>query len=257
MKRLLLGAVLVAACGGAGAKPAEPSVKSADPPAKTAGAPSARSDQEPANATSPPPSPEEVARLAQHEKLYIDGCTAAREGIGPYCQCMWTETVAIVGRQKMSSAAITLDDFTAARPRAAAVCRPRIPDDVIKKTFVDACIAKREGLERYCECSWKELRKDLAAADIADDEHVTKNPTFIAANAKLPKSCGPLIPERYVKEGFFKGCVQNPKLEKFCACAWDELRKMASPAEIQADVVDQEKLQSRLSVACGKYRPKQ
>ena len=85
-------------------------------------------------------------------------------------------------------------------------------------------------------------------------ERARKDP---AALGPVVKACASKMNENVAKEMFNKGCAKDPKLEKFCACAWKELRKAAgSAAEIQAGLLDDAKMRSALDKGCSKLRPK-
>ena len=69
------------------------------------------------------------------------------------------------------------------------------------------------------------------------------------------KTCGNKMPEGVSKEAFMKGCMKDASVDKFCGCAWKELRKQASPAEIESGTFDQKTIFAQVDKTCGKLRP--
>jgi hypothetical protein len=194
--------------------------------------------------------------LATNKKAFLDGCAKGGEGTGPFCECAWTEMLSAVGEAKMGGEGPTEKDLVDSHPRVMSACKSKMPESAVKNGFMVGCVGERKEMQPYCDCSWDEFRKEFSPGDLGD-EAIIKSDKFGAARLKVTKTCGSKIPERVVKEGFLKACVRDPKLEKFCGCAWDELKKMASPAEIEAGLVDQQKMNANLEKSCAKHKPKQ
>lgn len=192
--------------------------------------------------------------LATNKKAFLDGCARGGEGTGPFCECAWGEMLAAVGEAKMGAEGPTEQDLVNSHPRVMSACKSKMPESAVKQGFMTGCVGDRTEMQPYCDCSWTEFRKEFSPGDLGD-EAIIKSDKFNAARTKVTKTCGAKIPEKVVKEGFLKACVRDPKLEKFCGCAWDELKKMASPAEIEAGLVDQQKMNTNLEKACSKYKP--
>jgi hypothetical protein len=164
--------------------------------------------------------------------------------------------LAAVGEARMGGEGPTEKDLIDSHPRVMAACKAKMPEDAVKLGFMTGCVGERKEMQPYCDCSWDEFRKEFSPGDLGD-EAIIKGDKFNAARMKVTKTCGAKIPEKVVKDGFLKACVRDPKLEKFCGCAWDELKKMASPAEIEAGLVDQQKMNANLEKSCAKHKPKQ
>jgi hypothetical protein len=194
--------------------------------------------------------------LATNKKAFLEGCGKGGEGTGPFCECAWGEMLAAVGEARMGGEGPTEKDLIDSHPRVMAACKAKMPEDAVKLGFMTGCVGERKEMQPYCDCSWDEFRKEFSPGDLGD-EAIIKGDKFNAARMKVTKTCGAKIPEKVVKDGFLKACVRDPKLEKFCGCAWDELKKMASPAEIEAGLVDQQKMNTNLEKSCAKHKPKQ
>lgn len=194
--------------------------------------------------------------LATNKKAFLDGCARGGEGTAPFCECAWGEMLSAVGEAKMAGEGPTEKDLVDSHPRVMAACKSKMPESAVKQGFMTGCVGERKEMQPYCDCSWDEFRKEFSPGDLGD-EAIIKSDKFNDARAKVTKTCGAKIPEKVVKEGFLKACVRDPKLDKFCTCAWDELKKMASPAEIEAGLVDQQKMNANLEKQCSKHKPKQ
>lgn len=192
--------------------------------------------------------------LATNKKAFLEGCSKGGEGTEAFCDCAWGEMLSAVGEAKMGGEGPTEKDLMDSHPRVMAACKTKMPEAAVKKGFMTGCVGDRNEMQPYCDCSWSEFRKEFSPGDLGD-EAIIKSDKFNAARAKVTKTCGSKVPEKVVKDGFLKACVRDPKLEKFCGCAWDELKKMASPAEIEAGLVDQQKMNANLEKSCAKYKP--
>ena len=93
-------------------------------------------------------------------------------------------------------------------------------------------------MKAYCDCTWTEFRKRFSAAELGDEGTVASE-RFVAARAPVVKACSNKMPESVSKDAFMKGCAKDQAADKFCGCAWKELRKQASPAEIESGTFDQ------------------
>lgn len=247
MRLLLLPSValvLAAACGpGPTPETPKPGDDAGAPPAHTAGP-----DAGAATSTGG------GDHLAENQKAFMQGCARGGEGTGPFCECAWNEMRAAVGDAKMSTEGPSEKDLVDSHPRVMAACKSKMPESAVKQGFMQGCIGDRQEMNAYCDCSWTEFRKQFSAGDLGD-ETIIRSDKFNGARVAVTKTCGPKISEKVVKEGFLKACVRDPKLEKFCGCAWDELKKMATPAEIEAGLIDQTKVTTTLDKQCGKYKP--
>jgi hypothetical protein len=109
-------------------------------------------------------------------------------------------------------------------------------------------------MKSYCECTWTEFRKRFSPAELSD-EGIVHDERFLTARTPVVKACGNKMPESVSKDAFMKGCAKDPSADKFCGCAWKELRKQASPAEIEAGTFEQKTAFAQVEKSCGKLRP--
>ncbi len=193
-------------------------------------------------------------RLEENHKAFLQGCSRGGEGTGPFCECAWNEMRTIVGDAKMATEGPSEKDLVESHPRVMAACKGKMPESAVKQGFMQGCIGDRPEMNAYCECSWTEFRKDFSAGDLGD-EAIIQSEKFDKARAAVTKTCGSKISEKVVKEGFLKACTRDSSFEKFCGCAWNELKKMATPAEIEAGIIDKNKVTTTLEKQCGKLKP--
>ena len=196
----------------------------------------------------------EGGRLAENHKAFMQSCEKGGEGVGPFCECAWSEMRASLGDAKMGNEGPDEKDLVESHPRVMAACKSKMPESAVKQGFMTGCIGDRQEMMPYCDCSWSEFRKQFSAGDLGDGT-IIQSERFAKARVDVTKICGPKISEKVVKEGFLKACTREPKAEKFCGCAWEELKKMASPAEIEGGLFDRDKVTAALDKACGKLRP--
>lgn len=193
-------------------------------------------------------------RLEENRQAFMQGCAKGGEGTGPFCECAWKEMRAAIGDAKMGTEGPDEKDLVESHPRVMAACKSKMPEAAVKNGFMAGCIGDREEMKPYCDCSWDEFRKQFSAGDLGD-QAIIKSEKFAQARVSVTKTCGPKISEKVVKEGFITACARDPKLQKFCNCAWGELKKMATPAEIEAGLIDKDKVTANLDKACSKLRP--
>ena len=194
------------------------------------------------------------AHLADNHRAFMQSCEKGGEGTGPFCECAWSEMRASLGDAKMGNEGPNEKDLVESHPRVMAACKSKMPESAVKQGFMVGCIGGRQEMTPYCECSWTEFRKSFSAGDLGDGT-IIQSEKFAKARVEVTKTCGPKISEKVVKEGFLKACTRDPQAEKFCGCEWDELKKMATPAEIEGGLFDRDKVTSALDKACGKHRP--
>lgn len=241
--------VVLAACGGGAPSIAPPTVtptakpdatgpEKSDPPSKPAGDPGKSS--------------------AQHKREFMTGCASKATNSPDYCECAWDEFRKIFTDDEMNQtmAELPKEKLERVKTQVASACSSKIPEELVKSGFDKGCIGDRQEMKPYCDCTWAEFRKRFSAAELSDEETV-KGDRFLASRAPVVKACASKMNENVAKEMFNKGCSKDPKLEKFCACAWKELRKAAgSAAEVQAGLMEDAKMRSVLDKGCSKLRPK-
>ncbi len=205
----------------------------------------------------PPAKPEQQPKktdVEQAHKEFGEACGKQTKGAGEYCECAWGQLKKILGDDLAGKD----DPKLAAQVRDAVAdeCRAKAPESMIKDGYVEGCTGQRPEMEDYCNCTWTEFRKRYSVADM-NDENVVKGDQFAGARKQVVKTCGAKMPEAVAKDDFMKGCARDPGAEPFCSCAWKETRKLGAPAEIEAGLVDREKLVKAIDTACGKLKPDQ
>lgn len=106
-----------------------------------------------------------------------------------YCECTWTEYRKRFSAAELSDEATAKGDrFVAARGQVAKACASKMPESVSKEAFMSGC-AKDAAAKDFCDCVWKELRKQASAADIQAGTFDQKT-----IFAKVEKVCGKLRP---------------------------------------------------------------
>lgn len=145
-----------------------------------------------------------------------------------------------------------------AGPDAGIGARPAKPDAgvpseaEVKAEFTRSCGTGRRELEAFCDCSWIELRKRLGVSELADDGVPSER--IRSARSAVAKTCAPRKPEGISREVFLRACLRDPADDAYCGCVWKELRKQASPAEIEAGTFGQSTLFSQFERTCSKLR---
>jgi hypothetical protein len=227
----------VAACG-------------APPPPET---PAKAASDAPADAPAKKP---QGKSLVEHRRDFMERCSSKVPNAPDYCECGWEQMTKTFTEDEMNDSSDGHEDKLAKlKDRVEATCKSKLPEDFIKRLFVKGCDGDMPKLTPYCECTWTELRKKLSTADMGDAS-VTKTDRFTSAKKDAVKVCGPKMPEDIAKQAFLTGCAQDPKLEGFCGCAWKELRKEKSAADVEAGFFDMEAMKPKVDKACGKMRPK-
>jgi hypothetical protein len=238
---LAVAAVCLVACGSA--PPA--------PPAAPAPAAAAPTGPTPAAPTTPAKGGKTAA---DHHREFMGGCAKKAENSPDYCECAWGEFRKMFTDEEMSAGDMPPAKLAKVKSQVAGACASKIPEETVKAGFQSGCMGKNPEMKAYCECTWTEFRKRFSTAELGDEETV-QSERFLGARGPVVKACGGKMPESVSKEAFLKGCAKDPSADKFCGCAWKELRKQASPAEIESGTFDQKALFAKVDKTCGKLRP--
>jgi hypothetical protein len=242
---LMSSAVSMAACGGSPA---------ASPPL----GPNAPTPTAAATASSPPrdatPAPPPAKTAADHHREFMGGCAKKAVNSPDYCECAWGEFRKAFTDEEMNAGEMPPAKLEKLKTQVVSACSSKIPEEVVKDGFSKGCIGKNPDMKTYCDCTYTEFRKRFSAAELGDEGTVSSD-RFVAARGPVVKACGNKMPESVSKEAFMKGCAKDPSTEKFCGCAWKELRKQASPAEIESGTFDQKTVFAQVEKGCGKLRP--
>lgn len=240
---LVLGsAITLAACGG----PPPPPPATAPPPP----APAATKPDE-----APPPKPTATVKTAaDHHREFMAGCAKKAINSPDYCECAWGEFRKTFTDEEMSSGDMPPAKLEKVKGQVLGACASKIPEENVRADFARACVGTKPDLKPYCDCTWTEFRKRFSSAEL-NDEATVSSERFLGSRVPVVKACGNKMPDAISKEAFMKGCMKDPSVDKFCGCAWKELRKQASPAEIESGTFDQKTIFAQVDKTCGKLRP--
>lgn len=155
--------------------------------------------------------------------------------------------------EELNASDVDPQKLNAYESRVVAVCANKVPEDVVKKGYLTGCVGQRAEMGTYCECTWSKFRDKFAASDFVDPAFA-KSDRFLQERPPVVKACSPKYPDASAKSVFMKGCATEPKAEKFCGCSWNEIRKLASAAEIDAGLLPQG-WESKMQKACSRLRP--
>ncbi|MBI5534313.1 MAG: hypothetical protein HY898_16430 [Deltaproteobacteria bacterium] len=263
--RLLL-AVTITLLAGCGAAPQSPTkaadknpVAAADKADKGAKGDKADKSSEDQPATGKQDKPSDLGKpLAQHEKDFMSGCSKSPD-FKPYCDCAWGVFATAFSVAEMNKDDLAQDKLNAVQKKTGQVCIDKMPESMVKEGFMKGCSQDNPGFKDYCECYWPELRKKFSIGEIAD-KAVVKSEKFALAGRDVAKKCAVKLPEAEVKKSFMKGCTEGgPAAEKFCGCAWTQLRSVMSHAEIEMAAAHStpefKKAQEKIEKSCAKLRP--
>lgn len=250
-------AVLASACGGsAPAAPAADPSKAGGPGAAGAGG----GPGDPAGKAGGPDPAAEGAKgsdgktAADHKRDFMTGCAKKAVNSPDYCECAWGEFRKVFSDAEMSAGEMPQEKLDKVKGQVMGACASKIPEDVIKEGYASGCSSGRPDMKPYCDCTWGEFRKRFSAAELGDDATVQSD-RFLAARVPVVKACAAKMPEGVAKDAFMKGCASDPRAQPFCTCAWKELRKQVSAAEIEAASFDREKVMQGVEKSCAKLRP--
>lgn len=243
---VVVASFALVACGGARAeepKAAAGSATSAAPGPVT----SVKTEQ-----TAEPAGKQKVDVEAEH-RAFDASCLKQTKGAQEYCDCAWSQVKAVLG----DDLAGRDDAEKPARVRAevARSCASKVSEGMVKDGYIAGCVGDRAETEGYCACTWTEFRKQFSPGEMTD-EQTMKGEKFASARRSAVKACGAKMPESVANEAFMKGCAKDPSATEFCTCAWKQLRKLGSPAEIEAGMIDEGKMRSSMEASCAKLRPK-
>jgi hypothetical protein len=120
--------------------------------------------------------------------------------------------------------------------RTKAECASKLPEDLVKASFLRTCVSDDKRKTTYCECAWPALRKNLAVVDFTTD---FEGPRFDAAKHSMAVACKGKFPTDIAKAEFLKGCTKEaPGQAKACECAWKKISAKFSTEEIVSGTAD-------------------
>jgi len=218
---------------------------------------SAKARPEPAP-SAPPKKPEIVEPTARtaadHHREFMGGCARKATNSPDYCECAWGEFRKAFTDEQMNAGDLPVAKLDKLKSQVVGACASKVNEEMVKESFTKGCAVKNTEMKPYCECMWTEYRKKFSPGELNDEELVAGE-RFLAARTTVTKACASKMPESVSKEAFMKGCGKDASSDKFCGCAWKELRKQASPGEIEAGSFDQKTVFAQVEKSCGKLRP--
>ena len=181
-------------------------------------------------------------------------CEKGMRGAPDYCQCSWDLLLRVFTEKELTANEPDPAKLAAYKDKLAPTCGGKIPEPVAREKFMEGC-AKAKEVGPYCECAWTELRKTLSVGDLVLPESANSG-RVVAATKTLAKSCGGKLPEKVARDAFLQGCNgEKPGTEKFCECAWKQVRAISTPAEIFAGSADVDAAKPKIRAECGKLLP--
>jgi hypothetical protein len=191
---------------------------------------------------------------ADHHREFMNGCAKKAVNSPDYCECAWGEFRKTFSDDEMNGGGeLPPGKLEKLKGQVLGACASKIPEENIREGFAKGCVADKPEMKTYCDCTWTEFRKRFSSAELGDEATVASE-RFLAARAPVVKACGAKMPESVSRDAFLKGCAKDPSAANFCGCAWKELRKQASPAEIESGTFDQKSVFSQVEKSCGKLR---
>ena len=203
----------------------------------------------------PAGSSDETPGLAKHHRTFVNGCEKKPMTTPEYCECAWGEFRGMFSEEEMGGSEVAPGKLQQFKSTVARACIDKLPEETVKANYDKGCVAGRPEYGGYCDCTWAELRGTFTPGELADEETI-KSLRFEKAKRAAVKACATQIPESTVKKSFMGGCAKDPALNKFCSCAWVELRKYVSPVELETGDYDEKTVFPLVEHACGKHRPK-
>jgi hypothetical protein len=249
--------VLLMGCGGEA-----PPAQAPDGPA-----PGATTDPAPAATGADPAAPEASAApaapagktLEEHHKDFVAMCNKAAN-IADYCECSWGVFKQSFSIDEMNqNGGAPPDKLAEFQGKVRNACADKMPEEMIEAGFKKGCTQGREGFDDYCSCSWPELRKKFSAAELARDE-TTHSDKFRDTIKQVAKSCGKKLPEAVMQKAFMLGCTKHgPDTEKFCTCAWKQMKKSMSMGDLAMGQESPafESAQKSVQKGCKALKPKE
>jgi hypothetical protein len=221
--------LLAAACA---SNPAPAPGTAAGAPAGSAG--SATPDQSQAQGGDAKPKADNGWPDSQREP-FMRGCVSKVKA-PDYCACGWDQFRDVFKDAYGQDPPPSDPRFKTLEERTKAACASKLPEDIVKASFISSCVEDDKRKASYCECAWPALRKSLAVSDFTTD---FQGPRFDEAKKAMVAACKGKFPTEVAKADFLKGCTKDdPGNKKMCDCAWKKLRAKFSTEEIVAGVID-------------------
>ena len=133
--------------------------------------------------------------------------------------------------------------------------------DEHRSAFMRGCLKRVPQGDDYCACGWEQLEDTFSEAEMNSTSKPDES-KLEELRKKTAVKCQSKLPEAVLREEFVNDCAAGtPDLAPFCGCAWSELRKKLSVAELG----DKKAMQSprfieakkAVSRTCGPKMPEQ
>jgi hypothetical protein len=167
-------------------------------------------------------------------EAFMRGCSA-KVKMPEYCECAFGQFREVFKDNDGQDPPASDPRFKALEERTRATCASKLPEDVVKASFLSSCVEDEKRKTSYCECAWPALRKNLAVPDFSTD---FQGPRFDEARKAMVATCKGKYPADLAKADFIKGCLKTDASRAKCDCAWKKLRAKFSTEEIVAGLVD-------------------
>jgi hypothetical protein len=166
---------------------------------------------------------------------FMNGCVS-KVNAPDYCSCGFDQFREVFKDGPQTDGQSPDPRFNVLAERTKTECTSKLPEDVVKASFVSSCIEDDKRKTAYCECAWPALRKNLALTDFVTD---FEGPRFDAAKKSMAAACKGKFPADVAKSDFLKACTKDDSGKaKLCECAWKKLRAKFSTEEIVSGTAD-------------------
>jgi hypothetical protein len=163
---------------------------------------------------------------------FMQGCTS-KVNSQDYCSCGFDQFREVFKDGPSQDKDASNDPrFATLGERTKAACASKLPEDVVKKSFLSGCVSDDKRKAPYCECAWPALRKTLSPVDFTSG---LEGPKFDDAKKAMVKTCKGKFPVEIAKSDFMTACTKDDAAKgKPCECLWKKIRAKYSTEEIVA-----------------------
>ena len=242
----------MAACGAAPQQP--PQTPDKEPSASKAEGAATKGEEESGPGTKSDAAAPRV--LADHERDYKNECAKSAD-LASFCDCAWKLFAGAVTLDEMNRDQIPSSKLEVLTKKTGQECGEKMPESMLRDGFMKGCTKDDPALKDYCECFWPEIRASFSLAEIARGQ-VVGTPKHAQVSKQAGAKCGSKLPEATVKSGFIRGCTgEGGASEKFCECAWKQIRTVMTPVQVQSTPTESPEFKSaqkKIEAGCGALR---
>jgi hypothetical protein len=171
---------------------------------------------------------------SQHDS-FMKGCMA-KVNASDYCSCGFDQFRDAFKDGPPTDGPSPDPRLKALAERTKSECASKLPEDIVKASFLSSCVQDDKRKAAYCECAWPALRKNLAVSDFVGDP---EGPRMDTAKKSMVAACKGKFPADVAKADFLKACTKDdPGKAKPCECVWKKLRAKFSTEEIVSGLAD-------------------